>query len=375
MSVRIVLVVVCSIALLVFVVRVTWARGKRVVVGAEAVDVHIRRGKNKALHGARVSVESPGALRFSFERENWVDRLAKVIGFAHEWQTGDHPFDGRVYLLCDDPQVLERLSSNGRLRDALLRLLAVARRSLHCKDGRLWIACGAEGEAKEMSDENLQRRYAQKFGADLSLLRGSLLPIAGSGLESSRDRAIRPRAWVARMSAACALAGLIGGIYSLYLDRHQVVHVAIVHWSNGIALAAAFGLCAFLLLRLRGTSVAHRAFMDILLAAVPGAWLAANGVAAWCNEHLDRTTPASYGVRVESVYRTKSKGKYVYHLEVENWPDARGTRKVRIDAAVYAIVQPGGCVDVIWRRGRIGDGWVSGYRQNNNGQCGGAFVE
>ena len=375
LAVRVALVVLCSIALLVFLVRAAWSRGKRVVVGAEAIDVHIRRGNHNSMHGAHASVEIPGALRFSFERENWFDRLSKAIGFAHEWQTGDHPFDGRVYLLCDDPLVLETLSSNGRLREVLLRLLAVSGRSLHCRNGRLWIVCGAEGEEKETRDEDLQRRFAQKFGVDLTLLRGSLTSIAGSGLETSRDRAIRPRTLVRQVSAACALGGVMGGIYSLYLDRQQVVHVAIVHWSNAIALAAAFGLCTYLMVRLRRSSVVHRAFMDILLAAVPGVWLAANGVLGWCNEHLDRTTPATYGVRVENVYRSKSKGKYTYHLEVENWPDARGTRKVRIGDAAYAIVQPGGCVDVIWRRGRFGDGWVAGYQPNNNGQCGGAFVE
>jgi hypothetical protein len=305
------------------------------------------------------------------------DRYSRCTAFqlSREWQTGDHPFDGRIYILSDDPLVLETLSINGRMRAVLLRLLATAGRALHCQDGRLWIVCAAEGEAKETSDEDLRRRFAGKFGADLQQLRDSLTSVAGADLEASRDLANAPRAWAARLSASCVLAGLAGGGYSLYLDRQQVVHDVIVRWSNGIALGAAVALCAFVVIRLRGTSVAHRALMDILLAAVPGIWLAANGALAWYNEHLDDTRPATYAVRVEDVQRTQRKSKYVYHLEVENWPDPRGNRKVRIDESVSVFVRAGGCVDVSWRRGRLGDGWVAAYQQNNNGQCGGAFVE
>ena len=226
-----------------------------------------------------------------------------------------------------------------------------------------------------MSDADLQRRFAGKFGADLLQLRDSLASIAGGDLGPARDPAISPRAWAARLSIGGALAGVIGGIYSLYLDRQQVVHDVIFRWSNWIALGAAIALCAFVVVRLRGTSVAHRALMDILLAAVPGIWLAANGACTWYNEHRDETQASVYGVRVEQAYRTKRKSSYVYHLEVENWPDPRGKRKVRIDESVFAYVRAGGCVDVIWRRGRLGDGWVAGYQQNVSGQCGGAFVE
>lgn len=369
------LLALALIGLLFIVARAVWKRGKSVLIGKQAIDVNIRRGKHAALHGAHVTVDVPWALQFSFERENLFDRVAKALGLAREWQTGDRPFDWRVYLLCDDPLVLETLSVNDRMRTTLLRLLATPGRSLHCKDGRMWIVCGAEGEAKEMSDAELQRRFAGKFAADLDLVRGGLTSLVGSGFGTSRDRAIRPRAWITWISAACALAGLIGGVYSLYLDRQQVVHVAIVHWSNWIAIAAAGGLGVFLVVFLRGTSVVHRVLLDILRAGLPGIWLAACGVSTWYNEHLDGSTPATYGVRVQNSYRTKSKNSYVYHLVVESWPDPRGKRRVNISEAVAGFTRAGGCVDVIWRRGSLGDGWVAGYRPNTSDQCGGAFVE
>lgn len=374
-TVRIALLALAAVGLLCIVSRAVWQRGKRVVIGKQAIDVNIRRGKHNALLGAHVTIEIPWGLQFSFERENWFDRLAKSLGLAREWQTGDRPFDGRVYLLCDDPLVLETLSINDRLRATLLRLLATPGRALHAEDGRLWIVCGAEEEAREMSDAELQRRFAGKFGADLDLVRGGLTSIVGSRFGTSRDPAVGPRAWISWMSGACALTGLIGGIYSLYLDRQQVVHDSIVHWSNGITLAAAVGLGVFLAVFLSGTSVVHRVLVDILRAAIPGIWLVACGMSTWGNEYLDRSTPATYSVRVQHTYRTKSKSAYTYHLLVESWPDPRASRKVRIDAAVAGFVRSGGCVDVIWRRGALGDGWVAGYRPNTNDRCGGALVE
>ncbi len=60
---------------------------------------------------------------------------------------------------------------------------------------------------------------------------------------------------------------------------------------------------------------------------------------------------------------------------MREWPDPRGERKVQVPRYVYDFLVPGGCIDVLWRRGKPGDGWVAGFEPNNTNQCEGAFVE
>ena len=80
-------------------------------------------------------------------------------------------------------------------------------------------------------------------------------------------------------------------------------------------------------------------------------------------------------MRVEDAYRTESKRSWTYHLRVAGWPDPRGEKSVTVRQGVYDMLVPGGCVDADWRRGELGDGWVSGYLPNTTNTCEGTFVE
>jgi len=373
--VRIALLGLTSFRLLAIVGRRFWRRGAQVTVHANAVDVHIRRGKHDSLEGAHVSVDLPGALHFSLEREGAIDRLAKTVAIAREWQTGDTVFDGRIYITCDDTILLESLSSDTQLRAALMRVLSIDGRAVYCASGRIWIKCDPEGESRDLSDELLQRRFAERLDGDLRVIRDRLAPLAGSAFDSPRDAALAPRKWIAAVSAVCAVLGLVGGAYDFLMDDQQVVRENIVRFGEWITGGAALAMLTWFAVKWRGTSVAHRALFDILFAAVPGVWLAAGGALTAGNEYLDASPPARYSVRVDNLYKKKTKSSWNYHLVVASWPDARGEREVKIDKIVFDTVQAGGCVDVIWRRGNFGDGWVSGYQQNTTNICEGTFVE
>ncbi|HLA73691.1 MAG TPA: hypothetical protein VK624_19445 [Steroidobacteraceae bacterium] len=355
--------------------RRQWRRGKHVEIGKVGVDVNIYRGKGNSLNGASISIDLPGGLDFSLRLETFLDRFAKYVGLAREWETGDATFDQRIYITCDDPLLQSALSSDAALHQTLSRVLATDGRSIYCAHGRLWLECGSEGEARTLSDAFLRERFARTFGDDLQLLRERLLPLAGRELESARDPTIAARTLMAIIASICAVLGIVGGIYDIFLDDQQVVRENIVRISNWTVAFAALALLTAYALRLHGTSSAQRALVDILLAALPGVWLAAGGSLTWYNEHRDTSPPALYSVRVDRVYKSEKKNGWDYYLVVAGWPDARGERKVEIDQAVFDAVRAGGCVDVIWRRGKFGDGWVSGYQQNTTNVCEGTFVE
>jgi hypothetical protein len=58
-----------------------------------------------------------------------------------------------------------------------------------------------------------------------------------------------------------------------------------------------------------------------------------------------------------------------YYLAAARWPDARGKPLVAIKRDEYQVMQSGNCVDVLWRAGWLGDGWIEGYQPHNSVSC------
>lgn len=339
-------------------------RGKPVTQAGETMHAEVIRDKSKKVCGFEVSVDVPDRFRFTLRRETWFDRIAKKLGVAREWQTGDDEFDAATFIVSEDWALLETVSADPELRALLVALLQMERGGkLECVKGRLsFIGMPSDGY-RDVSDELARQQLCRQLHSPLAKVRDRLAHIAVGDWEADRDPALRRRAWFAGISVFLGVAGITGFFVELGFARFQIVRDMIPYWS-WVAVAMLGGaLMLGMLAWLRRSPHTHAVLVDILLVALPGAWFAANAVLTWYNERYDVEPSVRFAVTVESVYTVKHKGSTTYHLVVERWPDGRGERDVVVPEREFMQLGTGNCVFALWHPGRLGDSWVSGFER------------
>jgi hypothetical protein len=175
----------------------------------------------------------------------------------------------------------------------------------------------------------------------LARLRGRLERISAGDWREDRDPTLRRKAWLVGISTTIAALGIVGLLVSVRYDRYQVVREAIPYYSAWITGSIGAALLAGIFLWLGRRPHTHAVLLDVILAAMPGAWLASNAGLTWYNEQYDRTSPSHYSVDVSSAYTTRHKGTTHYHLVVSQWPDPRGIREVEIREGEFSLTSTG----------------------------------
>ena len=102
--------------------------------------VHFHRDKFK-ITGLTLRIPIADKLRFMLRREKAFDRIARALGIASEWQTGDAGFDDRVFILSEDVAFNQALTRDRELRDLSRTLLAsgTKRPNIECRGGMLYL--------------------------------------------------------------------------------------------------------------------------------------------------------------------------------------------------------------------------------------------
>jgi hypothetical protein len=98
-----------------------------------------------------LSIALPLPIEFRLDREGRMQQLARTLGFASVFQTGDADFDARVYIDSDDEQFLNSLRDSASMRRAVLDLYdsGIASPPLRgfCVSSREW-RCGRPTKAR-----------------------------------------------------------------------------------------------------------------------------------------------------------------------------------------------------------------------------------
>lgn len=339
--------------------------GKQVVVDGEAIEIHINRGKHRAIHGVSASFELPIRLSFTFWREGFIDRLAKGLGIARELQTHDLPFDGRVYIESEDPALHRALTRGKDLRTQLFSLLqSTSAHEVGAAGGRLWLRSAAYGNRRDLSDDVLRPMIAQDFLPAVRELRPRLSAVGGTDDARDSTRGIRRAFDVAIVT--CVALGVVGLLTWGMHDDHQIALATIQQLALVTTAAMFVGLVASLFVALGATAYTHRILFDLVIAALPGIWLAAAGVFLYVNQVFDPSEARRVTVHIANTYVTEHKRRQHYHLEVRAWPDARAPRDREVSRHEYPLMESRRCVDVLWREGRFGDGWIEGFRESGS---------
>jgi len=357
-----------------FRLAMLWQRGrepsgKAHVIGGNRASFGTRRNKH-GLYSVHVAVDLPVDLSFSLYREGAFDRVAKACGIARELQTGDMPFDGRIYIQSEDPALHEALQLRKDLRNRLFHLMREpTTREVSAAGGRLWVVTKAYNDLDERNDDVIAPAVIADLLPDIRAVVTELARVRGSGMDSPSDHTHVVRRRISIVLTAGFVAAVAALVYTWLRQDHQLVLAAIPHVALLVTTAAAAAWFGVLYLALGATAFTHRVVLDVLLAGVPAVWVATIGGLIWCNETMETRAARRVPIPVERAWESKSRKSRSWHLATPGWPDPRAPREVRLTRDEFDLVSTQRCVDVIWHDGRLGDGWVEAYLPSKSLSC------
>jgi hypothetical protein len=329
----------------------------------------VDRGKHNAVNSVTVGIEFPGNARFALRPEGELDPLARKLGITREFQTQDERFDKRIYVDCENPALNDALAANPVLRNAIYGLLPTGTaRSLRAAKGWLWLSSSGEGVDKEKSDEVIAIETLRSYQPALGEVRNELRSIAARVGEVDPTR----RARDVFMSAIVAVlaSGGIGIVLYSWDTRLQLVREGILFTAALVTLGVVGALLVTTLTWLRGTPRSHKLVMDVLLAALPAASVAALGGAMQFNQTGESSDARRLTIPIARAYEEKQQKRTDYFIVVRGWPDKRVDPKIEVRYGEYALARDRNCIDVLWHDGRLGDPWIERFMATPDPSCG-----
>ena len=306
-----------------------------------------------------LAVSTRTALDFSCKPESRLDRFFKWTGLTVEQQLGIDELDQSVYLVSDDPRVLDALKGDARACELLKRIFCsrphpdYAAVRLLCQGGRLRLAMREAsylpGRSHEMNHQvvPMLRELADRLP--------KALPVSAGRGDGRSLRAIL----VLTLSSGLALTGLLH-LFRLLMFPGAItaspVKLLLVSLPTGAALFALLVVAATTLLA--RSSRLHLVLLEVCLVGSFGAF--ASGLVATrdLNMSLDRSPAATMEAKVLDRRISRSRrGGTRYYLVLSDWP-VEGQRKARVSYSTYATVRDGDTVQLRLREGWLGLAWV-----------------
>jgi hypothetical protein len=307
-----------------------------------------------------VGVPTRASVEFEVKPEGALDRFAKRIGLSVEGQVGEKRFDGRLYLVCDDPYLLTGLRHDHELPDALLDLFAATAPGIDevlrlvCRGGTVRVVLKARGDSGD----------AARIAAAVA---PAFLAVA-TRLEASAGTRRPDPTWM----RAAVLLGIASGLFA-----NGLVQSFRVGWSGlpntlddgALALYGAIGGATLLALLawatwslLGRTSRAHLVLLQVLLLGGPGAFATALTEARDLNMDADTSPATGYPTRVVDTRTTHSrKGGTHYYVTFGAWPGSDGDLEIEVG---YDNVPPRGtAVTVRMHDGFLGLRWLESFER------------
>lgn len=332
------------------------------VPGPSPYRYRIFRHKGRAT-SVCIGVDVPDQLRFSIRRERAFDRFAQRIGLARELQAGDPAFDAALYILSDDPQVQELCRRDAGVRRALLELLQSGDcDAVHCDAGSIWVPLkpAAAGADRRLEDAAIAAALAPTVVPRLTVIRDAIAQRPLPFWSDAEDPTLRHQSMLLWATAILGGLGLLAWLFEgdgavprlLHTDRVDLV-------ATFTALSSAIALLVGAAALLRHTSRMHIVVLEILLTALPGAWMASHALLA----QYDMRADSLRGQRVRAVIddRRETHGSRIrsYYLEFGQVPSGLEDTRMRVPRAVYESAVIGQCAHLTIRPGALGDAWLS----------------
>jgi hypothetical protein len=328
-----------------------------------------------------VAMDVPYVL--SFERENWGRALAKALGFAKEFQTGDATFDKKIYILSDDPQVGDRLQTDGELRGAIDRLFTFGVNNVTLNKGKLTIMMsktyprlsllstgGLSQSLPDIAIDTLSMRSieplldedkAEELVQALNIIKRKLtLHVGGMYGEMTRTPPYQSYAKFFNWMIAILFAG---GLGMFILDR--AIEPSIVNfwdfflYTTRYSVALAIIALALIFLVFGRSSTGYGVLRNFIFAGIAGIALSTCEVLFVTNVKLDKSTATIFTKRIANTYTTHSrKGGTSYYIKVEGWKMGQSDYSFKVNHAEYNAATTGMHMNIYIHPGYLGHEWI-----------------
>lgn len=315
-----------------------------------------------------VGVEAPPEYDFTFKRESWLDRLCKFLGLSVEHQVGRSDFDKLVYLVSNDGHLLDHISDNALVIEAVLKLFELRRldsrvSEIRCLNGRLW-ATFKVGRLFN-SDADLHHLYAlpPRAAELLTQMARQLQQNLPSTRGTRRDPFILRAAVILAISTGLAVNGMTHVLRLLWSTAEFTVDMALLwRWSvygAGVLLLLLVGAA---LVALGRSARAHLVLIELLLVGSLGATLTTFSELRDLNMEWDRSAAQLFHTDItgKTISRSRKSGTH-YYIHVRDWNTGYDSHKVSVSSTFYNGVRVGDKLAVRQRAGYLGVRWVESY--------------
>lgn len=315
-----------------------------------------RQHKNKReVTSTRFGVSFAHPIFFRLSRENAFDRWFKAVGFTREFQSRDRGFDEQIYVACDHPAIEPLLQEDHHVRATILTFFGGGATSIYSDGAHLWVHRNGDSLPNAVEVEQLDQ------------LRNALAALPAESFVTLRDRffwralLVESVAWSTAFYGFPAIIELLARPEPLYFDARPVI---------GLGLLTAVGIFSLLLflswVLLRGSSRAHRVFVESLLVLAVGVPLTSVEIVSDTNIGLDHSAPREVSVPVTGKYTTTTRsrrgGKRTrYHLQLAPVKDRAVTIPTSMQVPYWTYSETGdrGQIAISIREGALGFPWIA----------------
>ena len=309
-----------------------------------------------------LGLATPSPLEFECKAESWLDRFFKWSGLSVELQLGRDAFDRAIYLVADNPAVLEVLRREPDLCDRLTELF---RTPLHPGFRAHRVVCRRGKFRVEFRQTSVGSSEYVLFAKAAPLVRRmwAALPERLPAGQAGADPLFLRSVVVLAFSTGLAIHGGVH-LYRLLrfdgavtLDLWPLLTVGLV--AGGVLLALQLLLATLLLAR---SSRLHLIMLELLLVGSFGALSTGVVEVRDINIALDASETTPYATRVLDLRTSRSRrGGTRRYAVVAPWSDEKGG-KLRVDYDDYHALTIGEPATIHVRGGYFGIRWIEAVR-------------
>lgn len=317
----------------------------------------IKRTKN-SVASTSFGFPSKGKTLFKITKESFWDRMAKTIGLAVEFQTGDRHFDEHYYLACDSEGLQKAIQEDVGIRDLVHGLFQAGCQSIAGDGTHLWVKF-----PYDRSDDQDAINRSMEFNRSFNELRSKITrkffdPFAAKALM------IEAIVW--------SIAGYAWFAYPQFFIFREDVHLAQYPIMRDGLLAGvllALSLVSIIVFFLRGSSRGHRIIVESIFLLALSIPVSGIQLVTDINTNLDRSEPWIVRSKIERVYEQEHRGRrgrryYTYHMDIQ--PVAHDKvdvpLSIQVSSSDYRKLQQAGMVEIEIGQGRLKHPWFKAIR-------------
>jgi hypothetical protein len=311
-------------------------------------------------------------LRFSLRREHGWDQFAKWIRLAREIQSGDAAFDRELYVIGEDPRLVDFLGGDHAFRAEALDLLS--RFDVHridCFEGTLSVTVTCRLKVEPQDDNTLReiQEFAATYLPALHRLAARLDAFRSIPWDDADHPLPRRHARFNGMTLALGVVSLLT-LFALGFGDDELPRPLDTtnagHWALVPALMAATGFAAAAWHLLRGSSILHIAILELVVLGGSSVFAMAFVAASIYNVRADVSPATVDVVRIvdKTIVEQSGRPRITYHYLIFDAPSPLlGAARLDVSPWVYRFTEPGDCVELRRYPGALGDPWIAPLRQ------------